>query len=117
MHTAGIVSNHSTQSAAIMRRGVGREGEMVFFGGGTEVVEYHSRLHAGKAAGGIDFKNPRHVLGKIENDGDIAALSGEGCAAAATKQRRTELAAECNSSENILGIAREHDANRDLAIV
>jgi hypothetical protein len=76
MDAAGIVADHATEGAAIMRGGVGSESEMVLFGGGAESVEDDSGLYAGDAAGGIDFENARHVLGEIENDGDVAALAG-----------------------------------------
>ena len=66
---------------------------------------------------GIDFENPRHVFGKIEDDGDVAALSGERRAGAAAEQRSAELAAECDRGLNIVGIAREHDADGNLAVV
>ena len=63
----------------------------MFFGGVAEVVENDAGLHAGDAAGGIDLENPRHVLGEVEDDGDVAALAGERGAAAAAEQwaRRT----------------------------
>ena len=97
MHAAGVVADHAAESAAVVSGGVGSEGEVVFFGGGAKTVEHDSGLYAGDAAGGIDFENPRHVFGEIENDGDVAALSGERRAAAAAEQRRAELAAECDS--------------------
>jgi hypothetical protein len=117
MHAAGVVADHSAESAAIVSGGIGGEGEVVFFGGGAEMVEHDSGLYASDAAGGIDFENPRHVLGKIEDDSDVAALSGERCAAAAAEQRRGELAAERDRGPNIVGVAREYDPNRDLAVV
>ena len=90
---------------------------MVFFGGGAQSVEHDSGLYAGDAAGGIDFENPRHVLGKIEHDGDVAALAGKRRAAAAAQQRRAELAAERDRGENIVGIAGKHYADGNLAVV
>ena len=59
----------------------------------------------------------RHVLGKIEHDGDVAALSGERGAAAAAEQGRAEFAAERNGGENVIGIAGKNDADGDLAVV
>jgi hypothetical protein len=103
--------------ATVVRGGIGGEGEMVFFGSGAEGIEHDSRLHAGEPVGGIDFENPRHVLREIENDGDVAALAGERCAASAAEQRSAELAAERDRGQNIFGIARKHDADGNLAIV
>jgi hypothetical protein len=117
MHTAGIVADHTAKRAAIMTGGIGRESEMVFFGSGAEMVEHNPWFDASDAADGIDFQDPRHVLGKIEDDGDVAALAGEGCASTAAEQWRAEIAAEANRGENIVGIAGKHNANRNLAIV
>ena len=117
MHAAGVVADHAAESAAAVSGGVGTEGEVMLFGGGAEAVEHDSGLYAGDAAGRIDFENPRHVFGKIEDDGDVAALSGERRAGAAAEQRSAELAAECDRGLNIVGIAREHYADGNLAVV
>ncbi len=82
---AGVVANHAADGAAVVAGGIGREGEVMFFGGVAEVVEDNSGLNAGDAAFGIDFENARHVLGEIQHDGDVAALAGQGCASTATK--------------------------------
>ncbi len=117
MYAAGVVADHAAESAAVVSGGIRPEGEVVFFGGGAEMVEHDSGLYAGDAAGGVDFENPRHVLGEIEDDGDVAALSGERGAAAAAEQRRAELAAERDRGLNIVGIAREHHSDGHLAVV
>ncbi len=76
MDAAGVVADHAAEGAAIMSGGIGREGEMVLFGGDAEMVEHDSGLNPGDTVGGVDFENPRHVLGKIEDDSDVAALAG-----------------------------------------
>jgi hypothetical protein len=114
---AGVVADHAAESAAVVGGGIGAEGEVVFFGGGAEVIEDDSRLDAGRAANGIDFEDLIHVGGEIEDDGNVAALSGEGCASAAAEQRRAELAAECDRGLNIVRIARQHYSDRNLAVV
>jgi hypothetical protein len=91
---AGVVADHAADGAAVVAGGIGSEGEVMLFGGVAESVEDDSGLHAGDAAGGIDLENARHVLGKIEDDGDVAALAGERSAAAAAEERRAEFAAE-----------------------
>jgi hypothetical protein len=78
---------------------------VVLFGGGAEMVEHDSGLYAGDAACGIDFEDPRHVPGEIEDDGDVAALSGQGRAAAAAEQGRTEPAAEGDRGLNVVSVA------------
>ena len=118
MNATGIVADHAADRAAVMTGGIGPKREVSVFQQRCEkMVKHHSRLHAGDAAGGIDLENPRHVFGKIKNNGDVAALSGKRCAAAAAEQRRTELAAEGNGCENVVGIARKDDSEGNLAIV
>jgi hypothetical protein len=117
MHAAGVVADHTAERAAIMSGGIGRESEMVFFGSGAEMVEHNPWFHASDAADGIDFQNPRHVLGKIEDHCDVAALASEGCPSTAAEQWRAEIAAEGDRGENIVGIAGNYNANRNLAIV
>jgi hypothetical protein len=117
MHATGVVADHAAEGAAIMRGGIGREGEMVFFGSCAEMVQHNSGLYAGDAAGRVNFENPRHVFGKIEDDSDVAALPGERCATAAAEQRRAELTAERDRGQNIVVIAREYNADRDLTVV
>jgi len=117
MNAAGVVADHAAESAAIVRGRIRCEREMVLFSGSAESVEHDSGLNARDTAGGIDLKNPRHVLREIEDDGDVAALSGERRAAAAAKQRRTKLAAQRNRGENIVSIAGQYDADGDLAVV
>ena len=89
----------------------------MLFGGGAQMIEDDSGLHAGDAARGIDLENPRHVFGEIEDDGNVAALAGKRRAAAAAEQRRAELAAERNGGEYIVGVARENDTDGHLAVV
>src|SRR6267154_901197 len=90
---------------------------MMLLGFGSEVVEDHSGLHAGDAAGGINLQNARHVFGEIENDGGVAALSGERGAATAGEQRRAVFAAQRHSGQDIFGVARNYDSDWDLAVV
>ncbi len=117
MDAAGVVADHAAESAAIMCGGIGSEGEVMLLGGGAEMIENNAGLHAGDAAGGIDFENPRHVFGKIQDDGDVAALSGKRGAAAAAEERCAELTAKGNGGENIVGVAREDDTDGDLAVI
>ncbi len=114
---AGVVADHAADGAAVMAGGIGREGQMIFFGGVSEMIEDDSGLHARDAPLGIDLEDISHVLREIENDGDVAALSGERGAAAAAKERSTEVATNGDGRENIVGIARKNNADRNLAVV
>jgi len=81
------------------------------------VIEHDSGLDAGDAAGRIDLKNLRHVLGEVENNRYVAALAGERCAPAPAEEWRTELAAERDRRQDIVNIAGKDYADGDLAVV
>jgi hypothetical protein len=57
------------------------------------------------------------VAGEIEDNGDVAALSGERSTAATAEERGTELAAEGDGSEDVIYALGKSDADGDLAVV
>ncbi len=89
----------------------------MFFGGVAEVVEHDAGLHAGDAVRGIDLEDARHVLGEIEHDGNVAALARKRSAAATAEQGRSEIAADRNRGEHVIGIVGKNHADRDLTVV
>jgi hypothetical protein len=89
----------------------------MLLGGGAEVVEDYSRLHAGDTALGIDLEDIRHVLREIEDHRHVAALAGEGSSASAGEERRVMVAAKGDGGEDVFFVARDDYADRDLAIV
>ena len=117
VHAAGVVADHASEGAAAMGGGVGREGQVMLLGGGADVVEDYSRLHAGNPALGIDLEDIRHVLREIEDDRHVAALAGQGSSAAASEERSVMVAAEGDGGEHVFFVARNDYADRDLAIV
>jgi hypothetical protein len=114
---AGIVSDHATDGAAVVAGGIGREGQVIFLGGVAQIVEDDAGLHAGDATLRIDLDDLGHVPGKIQNDGDVAALAGERGPAAAAEKGRGKFAAHGNCGENVIGIPRKDDADWNLAVV
>ena len=100
-----------------MSGGIRAKRQVILLGGVAEMVENDSGLHACDSARRIDLEDLRHVLREIENDGDIAALPGERSSSTAAEQWRAELAAESDCSENVVGVARKHNSDRDLTIV
>jgi hypothetical protein len=80
MDATGVIADHAAERAAIVRGRVRCEREAVAFGSGTKVIENHSGLYSREPAAGINSKNPSHVFREIDNDSNIAALSGERCA-------------------------------------
>src|SRR5579863_6274148 len=117
MDAAGVVADHAAQGAAVVGGRIGGEGQVILFSRVAEMVEDDSGLDAGDAALGIDLENLRHVLRKIEDDGDVAELSGKRGSGAAAKKRSAELAARGDRHENVVGIAREDDSDGYLAVV
>jgi hypothetical protein len=114
---AGVVADHAADSAVAVAGGIGGEGEVMFFGGSAEVIENDAGLDAGDAAVRIDLEDARHVFREVEDDGDVATLSGEGSASAAAEYRGVEFAAEGECGEDVVGVAGHNYADGDLAIV
>ena len=80
-------------------------------------VEYNTRLHPREFPIRIDFEDLVHVLREIEHYRDVAALPGQARTGAARQNRRTVLFARRNRGNHISGIARYHQANRNLAVI
>jgi len=57
------------------------------------------------------------VLGEIEDDGDIAALTGETGAGSAGEDGGAELATGSDGCLDVCGIERHDEADRDLPVV
>ncbi len=117
MHAAGVVADHSSERAAVVRRGIGGESQAILLCLSTKMVEDDARLHASETAHRIDFQNARHVFREIENDGGVTALPCERGASATSQERRAMFTAESDCGENVFGVTRSHDANRHLAVV
>jgi hypothetical protein len=83
----------------------------------AQAIENDSGLHASDAARGVDLQNTVHVFRKIEDDGGVAALPGERCAAATRQERSSVFAAQGNCGNHIFGIARDGNSDWNLTIV
>jgi hypothetical protein len=101
----------------VVAGGIGGEGEVMFLGNVAEVIENDAGLDAGDAAVRIDLEDARHVFREVEDDGDVAALSGERGAAAAAEHGSVEVAAEGECGEDVIGIVGENYADGNLAVV
>ena len=66
---------------------------------------------------GVQLPDAVHVLREIEDHGDVAALSRQRRAAAAREDRRAVFARQSDGGDDVVGVARNHDADRHLAIV
>jgi hypothetical protein len=89
----------------------------MFLSGVAEMIENDSRLDPRDAAVGINFEDVAHVLGEVEHDGDVAALTGEGSASTAAEERSAEFTAGGDSGENILRVVGKNYTDWELAVV
>ena len=83
----------------------------------AEVVENHSGLDPGNAPLRVNFQNLVHVLGKVENDGDVAALTGERRATATAQNGSAILARQADRGYHVIDVARKDYSDGDLAVV
>ena len=90
---------------------------MVLLGCGAQIIQDNAGLDARDAPRGIDFENARHVLRKVEDNGGVAALSGKRSTSAAGQQWSAVLAAEGNRGQHVFFVARNYDADRNLAVI
>src|ERR1700757_4581202 len=117
MRAAGIVADHSADGAAIVRRRIWRKSQVVELCAIAQRVEYQSRLDASVSLRGIELENLIHVFGEIQDYGDVARLPGQASTRPARKDGSTELCACGDLGHHIGGIARDNEADWDLAVV
>src|SRR5437764_827186 len=89
MCTAGIVANHPTEGTVIMCGRIGSKGEMVLFSSMAQVIENGPRLHPRYLFLWVDLEHAIHVFRHIDDNSDVARLSGETGTTTAQNERRT----------------------------
>jgi hypothetical protein len=89
----------------------------VFFGGAAQVVENHSRLDAGDAALGIKLEDLRHVFRKVEDYGEVAALSRERSASSTAEHGCIVLAGDGDGGDDIIGISGNNHTDWNLPVI
>ena len=114
---AGVVADHAADGAAVVAGGIGREGEVMFFGGVAEGVEHDAGLHAGDAAGGIDLEDRAMYLEKSRTTATL-----QHCPASEVPPPRQSSGApnsrqSGDRGEDVVGIVGKNDADGDLAVV
>ena len=117
MRAAGIVSDHSAERAAAVRGGIGAERQLMFLRAVAQRIQNDAGLDAREFSGRVDLQNLVHVLREVQNHGDVAGLPGEARAGAARQDRRAEFPARGHRRDHIVVIARNHEANRNLAVI
>ena len=83
----------------------------------AQCIEHHAWLDTGKPPAGIDLEDLIHVLGEVQHDGDIAALSRKARARPSSQHRGIEFPARRHCRNHVFRIARDHEANRNLAVI
>jgi hypothetical protein len=101
----------------IVGRRVGPEGESVFVGGLPQIVEHAAGPNPPEAILRIDLEDVIEVFREIDDDGDVAALTGKARPPAARENRRAELTRDRDRIYDIVQVPRDNNANRRLAIV
>ena len=98
-------------------RGVGTEGESELRHRGAKLVEHEAGLHACPSFLRIDLEHAVQMFGEVDDDGDVAALTGERRAAAARENRRAEPAGDLDRRDDVFLGFRNDDADGNLTIV
>src|SRR5262245_38205040 len=78
----------------------------------VELVLYQPGLHPRPLLLDVDLDDLVHVAREVEDKGAVDRLAGERGAAAARQQRDLLIARDLHRSANVVGIARDDDANR-----
>ena len=117
VHATGVVADHSSQRAMCMRRWIRTKRQVVPLGRGAQFVENNARLYAGILLAMVQLENLVAVLGKIKDDGEVAALTAKTGAAASREHRRPMHPTEPHGRNCIFDISRNNDPNRNLAVV
>ena len=116
MHTAGIVADHAAESAVLVGGRIRRKSQVVLFGRAAELIADHSGLDPRDSFRRIQFQDAVHVLGEIQNDRHIAALSGEAGSATASQNRNFIFPAGANRLNHIFDITGYHHADWHMAV-
>src|SRR5688572_29697179 len=107
MDTAGVISDHSTDRAMVMRCRIRSKCQLMLPGGVAEVIKDGAGLHTSGFPLRVDFDDLTHVLGHVENHGDVAALPGQTGAAAARENRCAIPPRDFNGLDHIIAISRD----------
>ena len=117
VNAARVVADHPAERAVVVRRRIGREGQVLLLGFLPQRVQHQPWLHARAAAGVIDVDDPVQVFRAVDDERDVAALAGQAGAAAAHRDRCAEFARGGDRLDHILCSAGHDHADRNLAVV
>jgi hypothetical protein len=117
VRAARVVANHAAEGAAAVGRRIGTERQLKGFGSSAQRIEHDARLDARKSAARVHVEDRIHVLAEVEDDGDVAALAGKAGPGAARENRRLVRPTRRDGGRHIGGVARNDEADRNLAVV
>ena len=117
VHAAGVVANHASQRAVVVRRGIGSEGEVPLLRLVAERVEHQAGLHARAPVLVVDLEDAVQVLRAVDDDRHIAALPGQAGATATHRDGRAKVARRGHCLHHVLHAARHHHPDGDLPVV
>src|SRR5262245_55493323 len=117
MHTAGVVADHPAEGAPGMGGRIGAVHQAKRRSDCLQVVENQTGLNACDAALRIDLEDLPQVLRHVEDDRDVAALSGQACAGAAGEAGDTLFAADSYRVDDLSHGTRDDDGNGHLTVV
>src|SRR5260221_14115780 len=83
MSAAGVVPDHSTNVASIVRRRIGSESQVMILCLVSKRIQDHSGLNSCIFPLWIKFQNAIHVLSKIEDHAGLDTISCQSCSASA----------------------------------
>jgi hypothetical protein len=114
---ARVVADHAADRASVVGRRVRAERQVVRFGGIAQRIEHHAGFNAGESSRRVDLDDPIHVLREIEHHRHVAALPGQARSSAPRQDRRAVLSADRHRGDDILAVAWDDEADRNLAVV
>ena len=101
----------------VVSRRVRAEREVVLLGGVSKGIQDEAGLDDRVAFLGVQLDDLVDVLRVVDNNGYVAALSGEARAAAPRDNWRTLLVADRHRCDHILDVKWDDDADRHFAVV
>ena len=117
MHAARVVADHAAQRVAIVRGRIGAEREVSRLGLVPQIVQDGPRLDPRPTLVPVDLEHVVHVFAHVHDHGRIARGAGEIRGAAARHDRSAERAADRHGLDDVVGVTRQHDADRNLPVV
>jgi hypothetical protein len=112
-----VVADHAAERVVGVGGRVGAEGQAVLLGRVAQGVEDAAGFDAGGAGVRVDGQHAVEVAGEVDDERGVAGLAGEARPAAAGQDGRVVAAGDLDGADHVVDGARQHDADRNLAVV